>query len=579
MSFIKYLDSLTINQISAGETIDRPASVIKELIENSLDAKSTNIDISLCNGGSKMIRVKDNGFGIDKKELIIAISKHTTSKINTIKDLTSLISFGFRGEALASIKSVSRLTLTSRTFKQSSAWQIYSEGDQVKQIKPIAHPVGTTLEISDLFYNTPVRKKFMRTNKTELIHVENIIKCISLSHFNVSFTLNHNGDIIKKYPILKRTKRIHSIFGDFFLKNSFFIYFKYKKMKLYGFISNNILKNKTQQYFYVNKRIINNKIVQHAILQSYYDNLRINDVQNKPFYLLYLKINFDEVDVNYHPNKKDIRFHNSRFIHDFIYQGITNCLQKNEIILKKKLQNYQKNSCIKNKKTSGINIFNVTKHKSTLLNNFFEKNKKTCYEHNSFFKKNIFYNRNCNFYRKHFFLKLLGNLLTIIDCNAVFEKDKNISIISIYFAKKFLLEKKIILNLSNVHSHKILIEPIRLDNFNHKINDFYSNLMKKLGIQFYIVNNKMIINSIPAFFYKKRNIIIPKFINFLFISNIQKISNITNWISNNLLNKKEHFNYIETIYILKSIEEKYPELILYPCKEFIQVIDVNNITT
>lgn len=206
MSFIKKLNPQIISRISAGETINRPSSVIKELIENSLDASSTNIDISLYEGGYKMILIRDNGIGIDKKELILSIAQHTTSKIYTLKDLISIMSFGFRGEALASINAVSRLTLTSRTHNQDFAWQIYSEKSKIKLIKPTAHPIGTSLEVSDLFYNVPVKKKFIKTCKTELMHIENIINRIALSHFNVSITLSHNDIIIKKFPILDKKK-------------------------------------------------------------------------------------------------------------------------------------------------------------------------------------------------------------------------------------------------------------------------------------------------------------------------------------------------------------------------------------
>lgn len=192
---IQVLPPQLANQIAAGEVVERPASVVKELVENSLDAGATRIDIDIERGGAKLIRIRDNGSGIKKDELALALARHATSKIASLDDLEAIISLGFRGEALASISSVARLTLTSRTAEQQEAWQAYAEGrDQAVTVKPAAHPVGTTLEVLDLFYNTPARRKFMRTEKTEFGHIDEVVRRIALARFDVTINLSHNGD-------------------------------------------------------------------------------------------------------------------------------------------------------------------------------------------------------------------------------------------------------------------------------------------------------------------------------------------------------------------------------------------------
>lgn len=197
---IQVLPPQLANQIAAGEVVERPASVVKELVENSLDAGATRIDIDIERGGAKLIRIRDNGCGIKKDELALALARHATSKIASLDDLEAIISLGFRGEALASISSVSRLTLTSRTAEQQEAWQAYAEGrDMNVTVKPAAHPVGTTLEVLDLFYNTPARRKFLRTEKTEFNHIDEIIRRIALARFDVTINLSHNGKIVRQY--------------------------------------------------------------------------------------------------------------------------------------------------------------------------------------------------------------------------------------------------------------------------------------------------------------------------------------------------------------------------------------------
>lgn len=427
MTFIKFLKPQVISQISAGEIIERPSSVVKELIENSIDAQANNIQISIQHGGIKSIKIQDDGIGINKKELLISVSPYSTSKIERIEDLKLISSFGFRGEALSSINSISRIKLTSKTKKQEFAWQIYLEASILKFIKPEAHPLGTTLEVLDLFYNHPVKKKFIKTYKTEFIYIEEVVKIFALSHFKLSFTLIHNNKIIKKYPsVNKKRDRLIDIFGSFIIENSFVVKYSYDKLNIFGFILKPSAYKKYKkigQYFFINQRLINNKIVKHAIRQAHYDN---NDLQYiQPSYLLYLKINKEIIDINYHPKKKDVLLESPRIIHDFIYQSISN-------VFKKKI-------CFNNKKISGINIFSIPEFKIKIL-----KNKKI--NTKKFFLKKDFL-KICNeAYQNYFSFKTFGKLLTVIDQHALIKKNKNIFIFSIYEAKILLLKKKIKLN-------------------------------------------------------------------------------------------------------------------------------------
>ena len=222
---IQVLPPQLANQIAAGEVVERPASVVKELVENSLDAGATRIDIDIERGGAKLIRIRDNGCGIKKDELALALARHATSKIASLDDLEAIISLGFRGEALASISSVSRLTLTSRTAEQQEAWQAYAEGrDMNVTVKPAAHPVGTTLEVLDLFYNTPARRKFLRTEKTEFNHIDEIIRRIALARFDVTINLSHNGKIVRQYRAVpeggQKERRLGAICGTAFLEQA-----------------------------------------------------------------------------------------------------------------------------------------------------------------------------------------------------------------------------------------------------------------------------------------------------------------------------------------------------------------------
>ncbi|OAN19341.1 DNA mismatch repair protein MutL [Photobacterium jeanii] len=329
---IQILPARLANQIAAGEVVERPASVVKELVENSLDAGATRIDIDIDKGGSRTIRIRDNGKGIVKDELGLALSRHATSKISSLDDLEAIVSLGFRGEALASISSVSRLTITSRTQAQDEAWSAYAEGrDMEVKLKPAAHPVGTTVEVLDLFFNTPARRKFLRTEKTEFGHIDELLKRIALSRFDVAINLRHNGKLVRQYRAsatqVQKERRLAAVCGNPFLKHALAVELEHGDLKLSGWICNpqGARAQNDIQYCYVNGRMMKDKLINHAIRQAYEASLPSDQYAA---YVLFIEVDPHQVDVNVHPAKHEVRFHQGRWVHDFIYQAIQSALHQ-----------------------------------------------------------------------------------------------------------------------------------------------------------------------------------------------------------------------------------------------------------
>jgi DNA mismatch repair protein MutL len=323
---IRILPAQLANQIAAGEVVERPASVVKELVENSLDSGASQIDIEIDKGGHKRICIRDNGGGIEKDQLALALSRHATSKISSLDDLEHIHSLGFRGEALASISSVARLTLTSKPKNQPQAWQAHAEGrDMQVQVNPVAHPDGSSVEVIDLFFNTPARRKFLRAEKTEFNHIDEVIRRISLSRFDVSFSLKHNGKLLRKYPALTEQtdhlKRLGAICNKDFAYSAIALDSHYQDMELTGWIAPPDVapQQSDVQYFYVNGRMMRDKLINHAIRQAFEG---VISPDSSPNYVLYLNIAHHEVDVNVHPAKHEVRFHQARLVHDFIFRAI-----------------------------------------------------------------------------------------------------------------------------------------------------------------------------------------------------------------------------------------------------------------
>jgi len=326
---IKILPARLANQIAAGEVVERPASVIKELVENSIDAGATDILVEIDKGGHKRMLIRDNGKGIPKEELSLALSRHATSKIEDIDDLESITSLGFRGEALASISSVSRLTLTSKTEEQAEAWQAHCEGREMEiQLNPAAHPKGASVEVLDLFFNTPARRKFLRAEKTEFQHVEEIFKRIALSHFEVGFTLKHNGRVVHRFPAVVpelKDKRIAAVCGQAFLQSSIAVHGEYQNVTVTGWCNAVGQGRGTNdlQYSFVNGRMMKDRVILHAIRQAFEGMI---DSQTYPAFVLFITMPPEELDINVHPAKHEVRFHQSRQVHDLIYKSVSDAL-------------------------------------------------------------------------------------------------------------------------------------------------------------------------------------------------------------------------------------------------------------
>lgn len=327
---IRILPPQLANQIAAGEVVERPASVVKELVENSLDANASHIEIDIDKGGSKLIRVRDNGSGIAEHELVLALSRHATSKITNLDDLEAICSLGFRGEALASISSVSRLTLTSRTAEQTAAWQASAAGrDMQVEVRPAAHPVGTSIEVLDLFFNTPARRKFLRTDKTEFGHIDELVKRLALSRYDVSWQLTHNDQTVRRLKTAssdeQRQQRVATLCGRAFAEHAAFIENQYGDVRIWGWLVHpSACSAQLQcQYSYVNGRMMRDKLLNHAIRQAYGDSLL---PEQQPAFVLYLELDPRQVDVNVHPAKHEVRFHQARLMHDFVVSALTDAL-------------------------------------------------------------------------------------------------------------------------------------------------------------------------------------------------------------------------------------------------------------
>lgn len=329
------------NQIAAGEVVERPASVVKELLENAIDAGSRHIQIDIERGGSALIRISDDGRGIRKSELTLAVSRHATSKLATLNELEHIASLGFRGEALASISAVSRLSIQSKPESQQQAWCINTGTDTDfanyhAEPEPAAGSKGTIVEVRELFFNTPGRRKFMRTVKTEFKHIDDVFKRIALSRFDIAFKLSHNKKQLRNLPIAETSKaieaRISKLFSSEFLANSYCIdlssnhFSQMGTIRIWGWISKpQWYRNQPDwQYFYVNGRFIRDKLINHALRQACQELLPADTYLS---YILYLEIDPGQIDVNVHPTKHEVRFRQTRLVHDFIYSALHEVLE------------------------------------------------------------------------------------------------------------------------------------------------------------------------------------------------------------------------------------------------------------
>ncbi|MFZ0790788.1 MAG: DNA mismatch repair endonuclease MutL [Chromatiaceae bacterium] len=324
---IRVLPSHLVNQIAAGEVVERPASVAKELIENSLDAGCTRVEIEVEQGGIKRLRVRDDGRGIPPDQLALALSRHATSKVTDLCDLEAVATLGFRGEALPSIASVSRLTLSSRMAGEAAAFEVAVGPDGVPGLpSPSAHPPGTTVDVRDLFYNTPARRKFLRTDKTELGHLEQVVRRVALARQDVGFLLRHNGrtlmDLAPTGDDPRRVRqRLDRLLGAGFAEQALWLDEQAVDLRLHGWVLRPAFSRgqPDQQFLYVNGRMVRDKLVSHAVRQAFSDVLHHS---RHPAYLLFLTLPARLVDVNVHPAKHEVRFREGRQVHDFIFRTL-----------------------------------------------------------------------------------------------------------------------------------------------------------------------------------------------------------------------------------------------------------------
>jgi DNA mismatch repair protein MutL len=323
---IKLLPDQLISQIAAGEVVERPASALKELLENSLDAASTDIQVSLMQGGIKQLRVADNGSGIPQDDLKMALTRHATSKISSLEDLEAVASLGFRGEALASIASVSRTLIISRALETKHAWRIASDGSVISAIEPAALDIGTVIEVNDLYFNTPARRKFLKTDTTEFGHCEEAFTRVALSRPDVSFTLQHNGRVLSRFAAISAnaggpSKRFNEVLGAEFAAESILVDEEAAGLRLWGVAAKPTFNRNSRdtQYVYVNGRFVRDKLISHAIRQAYQDVLHHD---RHPAFVLFLELDPSLVDVNVHPSKTEVRFRGGQAIHRFIYHSL-----------------------------------------------------------------------------------------------------------------------------------------------------------------------------------------------------------------------------------------------------------------
>ena len=325
MPAIRILPDLLISQIAAGEVVDRPASALKELLENSLDAGSTDIAVQLAEGGIKQIRVADNGGGIEKDQLALALARHATSKIGSLEDLERVASLGFRGEALASIAAIAHLDLSSRVAANAHAWKIESSGGTAGVAEPAAVAAGTTIEVRDLYFNTPARRKFLRSAQTEFAHSEETFRRAALSRPDVRFTLAHNGRAQWLLAAGSAEERIHAVLGDDFREAAIAVAAEAGGFRLHGLVAQPAYSRAARdaQYFFVNGRFVRDKMLAHAVREAYHDVLHHD---RHPAYVLFLELDPALVDANVHPTKIEVRFRDSRGMHQFVFHALEKSL-------------------------------------------------------------------------------------------------------------------------------------------------------------------------------------------------------------------------------------------------------------
>lgn len=556
-----------INQISAGEIVDSPASVVKELMENSLDAGATDIKIDIYKGGIKSINLIDNGFGMSRNDLKMAIQNHSTSKIFSVNDLLKISTLGFRGEALASISSVSRLMITSSVFNQTQGWQLYSEtaNPRILTLNPISHPTGTSVNVLDLFYNFPVKRKHLKTEKSEFIKIDNIIKKIALSRENLNISFSHNNRLIKKYCAVKNSKdniiRLEKLCGKNFSKNLLFINTNFKYLKLKGWISfmpsGNFIK--IIRYYYVNNRIINSKIFNHAINQAVYETFGKN---KNITIILYLEIPPKYVDVNIHPTKFEVLFYELRIVHSFIYQSVLSTLK--QFISQSTVTHNVNNWILKNKDSAGINFFSYTDKDQLNEKKLFINGQKNNLLSNKTINKNSFSHNIISIIRKRYVLV---------------EYQEELALISLTMAVNLLTQFKLKQGEKTGFKIQYLVTPYSINLLNNNAINIilrHKKLLYESGFEINIKNKICTFHTIPDFLHlKRKKHLIDLIVNDLLINKIISKVRLFKLILKNLKCCTYNWNYLKIFSTLSKLEKYYPTIFYCPPSSLLQKIYIS----
>ena len=608
---IQVLPPQLANQIAAGEVVERPASVVKELVENSLDAGATRIDIDIERGGAKLIRIRDNGCGIKKEELALALARHATSKIASLDDLEAIISLGFRGEALASISSVSRLMLTSRTAEQPEAWQAYAEGrDMDVTVKPAAHPVGTTLEVLDLFYNTPARRKFMRTEKTEFTHIDEVVRRIALARFDVTINLSHNGKMVRQYRAVaeggQNERRLGAICGTAFLEKALAIEWQHGDLALRGWVAESGATTSAFaeiQYCYVNGRMMRDRLINHAIRQACEDKL---GADQQPAFVLYLDIDPHQVDVNVHPAKHEVRFHQSRLVHDFIYQGVLSVLQQQADNPLPLADDVAPRPLPENRVAAGRNQFAqpaVTREPSTLRDSSaagsysgaapartpawpnaqpgYQKQQGALYRQlldtpEAEPQTQASVTRHAPALDAH--SQSFGRVLTIVAPDyALLERDGKLLLLALPVAERWLRYRQLSTESGPVCGQPLLI-PVRL-----KVSAQESATLKRahevlaeMGVELVPDGQHITLRAVPLPLRQQNlQILIPELIGYLAQQTTIDVVNTAQWIARHLVSEHNQWNMAQAITLLTDVERLCPHLVKTPPDGLLQPVDLS----
>lgn len=577
---IQVLPPQLANQIAAGEVVERPASVVKELVENSLDAGATRIDIDIERGGAKLIRIRDNGCGIKKDELALALARHATSKIASLDDLEAIISLGFRGEALASISSV-------------------------------AHPVGTTLEVLDLFYNTPARRKFMRTEKTEFGHIDEVVRRIALARFDVTINLSHNGKVMRQYRAVaqdgQRERRLGTICGAGFLEHALAIEWQHGDLTLRGWVADPLHTTPALaeiQYCYVNGRMMRDRLINHAIRQACEDKL---GADQQPAFVLYLEIDPHQVDVNVHPAKHEVRFHQSRLVHDFIYQGVLSVLQQQlDAPLAEKDDPPAPRAMPENRIAAGGNQFarpsearepatrfSITPSRESAASSGrpggaswphaqpgYQKQQGALYRQlldTPTAPKPALQTPGAAELAGH--SQSFGRVLTIVsrDC-ALLEREGGLALLSLTVAERWLRQAQLTPGAEAVCAQPLLI-PLRLKVTEGEKQALVAaqSALTQLGIDMHTDALHVTVRAVPLPLRQQNlQILIPELIGYLAQQNAFDVGNIAQWMARNLTSEQTSWNMAQAIALLADVERLCPQLVRTPPGGLLQPVDLHS---